>query len=86
MHAAYPSGLDTTPNLIRVKMSEQTILLFKLTVKKSKVEGSSQMEIFILLSSQMESHGMDLDMLGSAVASSGMTVSQHFQLDAFNTW
>ena len=27
----------------------------------------------------MESHGMDLDMLGSAVASSGMTVSQHFQ-------
>ena len=27
---------------------------------------------------QMESHGMDLDMLGSAVASSGMTVSEIF--------
>ena len=27
---------------------------------------------------QMESHGMDLDMLGSAVASSGMTVSERF--------
>ena len=26
----------------------------------------------------MESHGMDLDMLGSAVASSGMTVSEIF--------
>ena len=27
---------------------------------------------------QMESHGMDLDMLGSAVASSGMTVIEIF--------
>ena len=71
LHAFCLLGIDNTPNLMTIEIIKAILTaIYDFAIKKLR---SWRISIW-----QMESHGMDLDMLGSAVASSGMTVSPQF--------